>query len=52
MMGKLVLIDDGTCEVNGWAKPTTGGIGTKSDTQTKFRVMERLDDTHVRVLIL
>ncbi|MCM1440367.1 MAG: hypothetical protein NC131_14355 [Roseburia sp.] len=52
MMGKLVLIDDGTCQVNGWAKPSIGGVGTASDTPTKFRVMSRIDDTHVRVLIL
>ncbi len=52
MMGKLVVVDDGSCVVNGWCKHSSGGVGTKSDSQTKFRVMERLDDNHVRVLVL
>lgn len=52
MLGKLVAIDDGTCEVNGWCKPSAGGIATRSDEQTKFRCMERIDETHIRVLIL
>ncbi len=52
MMGKLVVVDDGSCVVNGWCKPSEGGVGTMSDSQTKFRVMERLDNNHVRVLAL
>ncbi len=52
MMGKLVVVDDGSCVVNGWCRPSNDGVGTNSDTRTKFRVMERLDDNHVRVLVL
>ena len=52
MMGKLVVIDDGTCQVNGWAKPGSDGIATASMEETKYRIMSRLDDTHIRVLIL
>lgn len=52
MLGKLVMNDDGTAEVNGWVKPSTGGIATKSETQTKYRVMNRIDDNHIRILIL
>lgn len=52
IMGKLVARDDGTCQINGWAKPGPGAMATHSDTQTKYRVMERLDDSHIRVLIL
>ncbi len=52
MMGKLVVTDDGSCAVNGWCKPAYGGVGTKSDTRTNFRVMKRLDANHVRVLVL
>lgn len=49
--GQLVVIDDGTCEVNGFCKVADGGTATKSDTQTPYRVIERLDDTHIRVFI-
>lgn len=49
--GQLVVVDDGTCEVNGYCKHTDGGIATKSDAKTSCRVIERLDDTHVRVYI-
>ena len=52
MMGKLVVIDDGTGTVNGWMKPGNGGIATKSETQTKYRVMSRIDENHIRILIL
>ena len=52
MMGKLIVIDDGSCQVNGWCKPGTGGIAVRSDSPTKFRVLSRIDETHIRVLIL
>lgn len=52
MLGKLVAVDDGTCQVNGWAKAGAGGAATASEEQTRFRVMERLDESHVRILIL
>lgn len=50
--GKLIVIDDGTCVVNGYCKPADGGIGTKSETmQGAYRVIERLDSTHIRIRI-
>lgn len=49
MLGKLVVVDDGTCEVNGYCYPGANGIGTKAE--TGYRVMKRIDDTHVTVLI-
>lgn len=52
MLGKLVVIDDGTAVVNGYVYPGENGIATNSNDRTKFRVMERIDETHVRVLIL
>lgn len=51
MMGKLVAVDDGTCQVNGWAAVGEGGVATASDERTAYRVMERLDEGHVRILI-
>lgn len=51
MMGKLVAVDDGTCEVDGYCTVGKDGTATKSDKPTRYRVMARLDETHVRVLI-
>ena len=52
MMGKLVAVDDGSCVVNGWCKVGMGGIAVHSSARTPYRVMARLDDTHIRILIL
>lgn len=52
MLGKLVMVDDGSCTPNGWATVGAGGIAVSSAERTKYRVMERLDQTHIRVLIL
>jgi len=52
MLGKLVTVDDGSCEVNRWCKVGKGGVATKSEKRTQFRVMSRLDKNHIRVLIL
>ena len=49
MVGKLIVIDDGTCEVNGYCTPTKGGKATKSE--TGYRVIARLDDTHIKVVV-
>jgi len=50
--GKLIVIDDGTCVVNGYCRPTDGGIGTAAMTGNgAYRVLERLDSTHVRIRI-
>lgn len=51
MAGKLIVIDDGTCQVNGWCYPGIGGIATKSDKKTRYRVLKRLDATHIKILI-
>ena len=48
MMGQLIVIDDGTCEVNGCCKVADGGKATAS--KSGYRVIARIDDTHVKVL--
>lgn len=48
LMGKLIIVDDGTCVVNGYCKVADGGKATKAD--TGYRVMKRLDDTHIQIL--
>ena len=52
LLGKLVAVDDGTCEINGYCTVGVGGIATASEKQSKYRVMARLDDTHIRIMIL
>lgn len=48
LMGKLILVDDGTCKVNGYCKPSEYGIATASE--SGYRVLSRLDDTHIKIL--
>lgn len=46
---EIVAIDDSTCEVNGYCYPKENGIATKSD--KGYRVMKRLDDTYIQILL-
>lgn len=48
MLGKLLVRDDGSCEVNGYCKPNDEGIATKTD--TGYRVMKRINENIVMVL--
>ena len=50
MMGKLYVRDDGSCVVNGYAD-VKDGIATKASGKTNMRVMERVADNIVRVLM-
>ena len=50
MMGKLYVRDDGTCVVNSYAD-VKDGIATKVNGKTNMRVMERVTDNIVRVLM-
>lgn len=49
--GKVVMIDDGTCRVNGYCTVGKNGVATASETNYAVRVMERIDDTHIKVYI-
>lgn len=51
LVGKLTVVDDGTCQVNGYCAPSVGGIGTAAAEKTPYRVMARLDETHIRVFV-
>lgn len=51
IVGKLVAVDDGTCQVNGYCYPNIDGVATVSKEKTAYRVIERLDDTHIRIFI-
>ena len=52
LLGKLVAVDDGTCQVDGYCTVGEEGGATASETRTRFRVMKRLDGGHVQVMIL
>jgi len=52
LVGKLVAVDDGTCQPGGWAAPGADGIATASAERTRFRVMARLDEGHVKLMVL
>lgn len=51
IIGQLVIVDDGTCQVNGYAKPGDNGTGTAAEGKTPYRVMERIDASHVLINI-
>ena len=53
MLGKLLVHDDGTCQINKYAKlsETVDGILSHSDTPTQFFVLRRINDELVEVLI-
>ncbi len=49
LVGKLVVIDDGTCEVNGFCTSTYGGKATSSE--SGFRMLKRIDNNHIKILL-
>lgn len=50
MMGKIYVRDDGSCVVNGYAD-VKDGIATKATGKTNMRVMARVNENIVRVLL-
>ena len=48
MFGKLVVIDDGTCEVNGYC--TVSNDGKATNAEAGYRVLSRIDETHIKIL--
>lgn len=51
MLGKIHVRDDGSCVINGYAKVDSLGIATASDTKTNMRVMKRISDNIILVLM-
>lgn len=47
ILGKLVIIDDGSCTVNGFCYPGENGAGTSS--AYGYRVLRRIDGSHVLI---
>jgi hypothetical protein len=51
LIGKLVAVDDGTCEVGNYCTVGENGVATLSNEETKFYCMKRIDENHIRVCI-
>lgn len=49
LLGQIVMVDDGTCVVGGRVAPSDNGIGTASN--DGYRVMKRIDNNHIKVLV-
>ena len=49
LLGQLVVQDDGTCEVNGYCTASVNGVATKSD--SGYRVIKRIDKTHIKIIL-
>ncbi|MFE4403911.1 peptidase G2 autoproteolytic cleavage domain-containing protein, partial [Bacillus subtilis] len=49
LLGKLLVRDDGTCEVNSYCKSNDEGIATKAN--QGYRVLERTGPNQVLVLV-
>lgn len=50
MLGQMIVIDDGSCVVNGYCQPSPGGIATATFSRQGYRVIERLDADHIRII--
>lgn len=48
LMGQLIANDDGTSKPGSFCKVKDGGIATSSD--SGYRVLERIDDSHIKIL--
>lgn len=51
LLGKLHLRDDGTAQVNGYVCVGASGVATASTEKTNLRVLSRVSDTVIRVLL-
>ena len=50
LLGKIYVKDDGTSQVNGYVK-ANNGIATHSESKTNMRVLERVNDHIIRVIL-
>jgi hypothetical protein len=47
--GRLIVNDDGTCEVGKYCKCNDDGIATNDDSNNGYYVMDRIDDTTIEI---
>lgn len=50
LVGQIVVIDDGTCQVNSYCLPSKDGIATAA-AKSAYRVMSRIDENHIKITI-
>jgi len=51
LLGQIIMLHDGTCQPDTYCTPGVDGIATASVEKTNCRVMKRIDDTHILVLL-
>jgi hypothetical protein len=51
LLGKLHVNDDGTCIINGYAKVSANGVLTNSEEKTNMRVMKRISENIILVMM-
>lgn len=49
--GSAVVVDNGTCTVNGVCVPSDDGTAVPSTNEYGYRVLNRLDDNHITIFI-
>ncbi len=49
LLGKVLMRDDGSCQVNGYCRPAAGGVATSA--KTGYRVMRRTADRQILILL-
>ena len=49
LLGQLVVQDDGMCKINGYCTASANGVATKSD--SGYRVIKRIDETHIKIIL-
>lgn len=49
IIGQLVVVDDGSCYVNGYCKVGKNGMATMSS--SGYRVLSRLDENHIKIYV-
>jgi len=52
LVGQLIIKDDGTSNVGDFCTASYNGIATKSQEETRFKVLKRLNNNHIKILIL
>lgn len=51
LMGKLLVRDNGECKVNDYCKSGNGGIAIPAENQSGYRVMKRVDENIIQILL-
>ena len=50
LVGQIVVVDDGTCQVDSYCLPSENGIATAA-AKSAYRVMSRIDENHIKITI-